>query len=48
MTQRIFSLASRSRLPLTGPGLLEILTRMWYEVLVERKPPRLQTPRSSR
>ena len=41
MTQRIFSLASRSQLPLDGPSVLEILTRMWYEVLVERMPPRL-------
>jgi AcrR family transcriptional regulator len=48
MTQRIFSLASRSQLPLDGHTLLEILTRMWYEVLVERKPPILPMARPSR
>jgi AcrR family transcriptional regulator len=48
MTQRIFSLASRARLPLDGPGLLEILTRMWHEVLVERTPPRLPSARSAK
>jgi AcrR family transcriptional regulator len=48
MTQRIFSLASRSRLPLEGPTLLEILTRMWFEVLVERKPPGLAAANSGR
>jgi AcrR family transcriptional regulator len=38
MTQRIFALASRSRLPIGNEEVVDILTGMWWEVLVEGKP----------
>ncbi len=38
MTQRIFALASRSRLPLDNKDVMEILVGMWFEVLVDRRP----------
>jgi AcrR family transcriptional regulator len=38
MTQRIFGLASRSKLPIDNKTVVDILTSMWFEVLVENKP----------
>jgi AcrR family transcriptional regulator len=38
MTQRIFGLASRHRLPLANENTIDILTDMWLGVLVEHRP----------
>jgi AcrR family transcriptional regulator len=39
MTQRIFGLASRSKLPIDNKTVVDILTGIWFEVLVENRPP---------
>jgi AcrR family transcriptional regulator len=41
MTQRIFALASRSKLPIDNKTVVDILVGMWFEVLVENRPPRV-------
>jgi AcrR family transcriptional regulator len=40
MTQRIFALASRSKLPIDNKTVVDILVSIWFEVLVENRAPR--------
>jgi hypothetical protein len=39
MTQRIFALASRSKLPVPADDLLDILTEFWLQVFTGRPGP---------